>query len=233
MAYPDARLAYHPLTFGWLCDELVRRVTGASVGRFYEEFIRQKLGIEAWIGLPASLEPRVSKVSLGESFVRPDVTGAPDYARRVYFNPPLFGTPLPWNLPKFHQAEIPAVNGIATARAMAKYMACLASDGRVEDGRLWSPEIIAEASMEYARAVDPFSGEECAFGLGFELQTDRKYFGPPADAFGQCGAGGSVHGAWPSLGIGFSYCMNEMRHPASDLRGRRLLQALYDTCSKA
>jgi CubicO group peptidase (beta-lactamase class C family) len=66
-----------------------------------------------------------------------------------------------------------------------------------------------------------------AFGVGFELQTERMLLGPHLDAFGHGGAGGSVHGAWPSRGTGFSYVTNRLRDSAApDPRATRLLEAL-------
>src|SRR4051812_11343766 len=60
---PRAVAAYHPLTYGWLCGELIRRVDGRSIGRFFAEEVAGPLGLEIWIGLPAALEPRVAVLS--------------------------------------------------------------------------------------------------------------------------------------------------------------------------
>jgi hypothetical protein len=67
-----------------------------------------------------------------------------------------------------------------------------------------------------------------SFGVGFQLQTDDLALGPPRDAFGHGGAGGSLHGCWPAHGTGFSYTMNLLcDDPAMDHRGAALLDALY------
>jgi hypothetical protein len=69
-------------------------------------------------------------------------------------------------------------------------------------------------------------------GIGFQLQTSLAVYGPPSDAFGHDGAGGSVHGAWPSQRVGFSYAMNLLRDKGSpDPRPQALLAALYDAVS--
>jgi CubicO group peptidase (beta-lactamase class C family) len=66
------------------------------------------------------------------------------------------------------------------------------------------------------------------YGVGFELQTELRPLGPPADAFGHTGAGGSIHCAWPSHGVGASYVMNELRDDNDvDPRAQALLKALY------
>jgi CubicO group peptidase (beta-lactamase class C family) len=220
----DQRAAYHALTYGWLCDALVRRVAGVSVGRLFAAEVAGPLGLEAWIGLPEELEGRVSELTMRNFEVE---VPASDYGRRVYFNPPVFADPLPWNAPELHAAENAAVGGIGTARSLARLYGCLAEGGSLDGVRLCSPEAIANAAALRVRATEPYADEPMAFGLGFELQSELMAFGPPLDAFGHTGAGGSVHGAWPRHRAGFSYCMNEMRTMPGDRRGRRLLEALY------
>ena len=66
-----------------------------------------------------------------------------------------------------------------------------------------------------------------AFGVGFELQTELGTLGPPANAFGHTGSGGSAHGAWPDERVGFSYAPTELRSFDGDDRARRLLAALH------
>jgi CubicO group peptidase (beta-lactamase class C family) len=227
--WPDAgRLAYHALTYGWLCDAIVRRTAGLSTGELFARRIAGPLGLDAWIGLPAEQEHRVSTLDGSHYTFEMKPVGDADggYAQLIYENPPLFAAPLPWNTAPFHVAEVPAANGIATARSVARYYSCLASGGSLGDVRVWSQAAVEDARAERSRGVDPFSGETCAFGLGFALQTHEAYLGPVADAFGHGGAGGSTHGAWPDAGIGFSYCMNQMRAEETDMRGRNLLAAL-------
>jgi hypothetical protein len=67
-----------------------------------------------------------------------------------------------------------------------------------------------------------------AFGVGFELQTELRSLGPPANAFGHTGSGGSVHGAWPDERVGFSYVPTELRSSETDDRARRHLAALFE-----
>lgn len=221
--WSDGRLAYHGLTYGWLCDGLVRRVDGRSVGGYFADEIAKPLGLEAWIGLPPELEHRVSSLTMRDYAADPPASA---YGRRVFFNPPVFVDPLPWNRPEFHTAELAGVNGVASARSIARYYACLAHGGELDGVRLCSPAAVESAAAPRTRGVDPYALEEVAFGLGFELQNSEMSLGSPADAFGHTGAGGSSHGAWPSQGVGFSYCMNEMRPEAPDRRARRVLAAL-------
>jgi CubicO group peptidase (beta-lactamase class C family) len=225
--------AYHALTYGWLCGELVRRIDGRSVGRFFADEVAQPLGLELFIGLPAELEARVSRLELAgtwgkETVFAPDLAARDDLVRAVWANPPVWTRDgFPWNDQVYHQAEIPAANAIGTARAIATLYGSL--------DRLMSPETLALGRTELERRFDPLADEPQSFGVGFELQTEHKTFGPLPEAFGHTGAGGSTHGAWPGQRIGFSYAMNLMHddHPDGDPRPRALLDALHRSCSGA
>lgn len=233
---PRAARCYHPLTFGWLCGELLRRVDGRSIGRFFAEVVAEPLELEIYIGLPEELEPRVSRLELFESwptlpYFDPSQIAEDPLSSAAWSNPPLFvRESFPWNGRLFHAAEIPGGGAIATARSMATLYGNL--------DRILAPETLALATAELERRVDGFSPPEetleAVYGAGFALQSDLMEMGPPADAFGFGGAGGSTHGRWPGLEVGFSYAMNMMRDdfPEVDLRSQALLEALY-RCVKA
>jgi CubicO group peptidase (beta-lactamase class C family) len=232
---PRARHVYHGLTFGWLCGELIRRVAGCSVGRFFAREVAGPLGLDVWIGLPVEEERRVSRIELAadwstDASVR--AAAADELLQAVWANPPIWErATFPWNDPAFHAAEIPGANAIGTPRALAKLYAGLE--------QILSEETLALGRTELERRVEPLLNEPQAFGVGFQLQTEIKQLGPPVDAFGHGGAGGSVHGAWPTQRVGFSYAMNLMRddHGGADPRAQALLDALHrcvdDRCTAA
>ncbi len=224
---------YHAMTFGWLCGELVRRVDGRSIGRFLREEVAEPLDLEVWIGLPAGLEDRVALLERDPEFDREQAQIiANDDADRIVWsilsNPPRFSDgELAANLPLWHAAEIPATNGIVTARSLARLYGCLARRGAIEGVRLLSPDTLDLVRGCVARGTDPYFGK-LAYAMGFQVQTSKMELGPPADAFGHTGAGGSVHGAWPSLRTGFSYAPNLLGSLAvSDPRAEALLGALH------
>jgi CubicO group peptidase (beta-lactamase class C family) len=214
---PGERLAYHALTYGWLCGGLLRRIDGRSIGRFFAEEVAQPLGLELWIGLPSELEPRVATLvrdpGYSVSFAGDDVS-----LLEAQYGP-LLGR-FPWNEPAFHAAEIPAANAIGTARSIALLY------GRLD--RVLRPETIALGRTELSRGPCAITGYSYAFGVGFELQTELGTLGPPPGAFGHTGSGGSSHGAWPAERVGFSYVPTELRSFEDDGRARRVLAALYD-----
>ncbi len=232
----DPRLAvmYHALTYGWLCGELVRRVDGRSVGRFLAEEVAAPLDLELWLGLPEELEQRVSALRYGHGWSDSLVALADAFPgdplwTAMWENPPIFPLDdLPWNRRTWHAAEIPGGGAIGTARSIARLYGALACGGTLDGVRLLSAESVALASTSLASGPDPYSEELLNFGIGFELQTTEARYGPPAQAFGHTGAGGSVHGVWPDHRVGFSYAMNEMRdEPEGNLRARALLEALH------
>ena len=224
---PRAGLCYHALTFGWLGGELVRRVDGRSVGRFFAEEIAGPLGLEAWIGLPAELESRVSTLELAPDWpqsphLREETFAEDSLLRSIWGNPPLFSrASFPCNLPEFHQAEMPALGGIGTARSIARLYASLDT--------ILNPQALELGRTTLSQGWDAAHAGPVRFGVGFQLQTENMRFGPEPDAFGHDGAGGSVHGAWPAQRVGFSYAMNLMRDDPEDRRSPALLEALYSS----
>jgi hypothetical protein len=183
------------------------------------------LDLEIWIGLPAELEPRVSTVELADTWgggIGVLAGGvADDPLRRAVDNPPRYDLDnFPWNERAWHAAEVPSSNGIGTARSIARFYANL--------DQLLSPATLRLGSTPLSTRYDPLLDKVTSFGVGFELQTDRLPLGPPLDAFGHGGAGGSKHGRWPRHRLGFSYAMNLLHDEASDMRGPALLGALYN-----
>lgn len=236
---PRSAFVYHPLTYGWLCGEIVRRVDGRSVGAFFAQEIARPLGLDLWIGIGPELEDRVARLEYAPDWgtlfsVDESEAEADPLKAAVYANPPGH-TPEDnfWNLPAFHQAEIPAATAIGTARSIARLYGCLARGGELDGVRIVSEGTLAGGRRERSRGVDPFLGEPMAFGVGFQLQTEIMGFGPPPDAFGHRGAGGSVHGAWPTERVGVSYAMNQLRNSHMvDPRAEALLTNLYSAVKR-
>jgi CubicO group peptidase (beta-lactamase class C family) len=229
---PRASETYQPITFGSLCAEILRRIDGRTVGTFFAEEIAQPLELELWIGLPDELEPRVSTIELASDWAARQPTEteltADALLAHTRSNPPLDGTPLAWNMRQWHAAEIPGVNAIGSARSIARFYGCLACGGELDGVRILSDHTLRIARRAVVDRIDPLSRTPTAFGAGFGLQTDWRPFGPPGDAFGHSGLGGSIHGAWPSCRLGFSYAMNRLLAPPTvDARSTALLFALH------
>ena len=218
---PGTAHGYHAGTYGWLVGEVVRRISGKSVGTFFADEVAGPLGLDFWIGLPESEESRVVPM-IGIDLQDSDVDEQALTERRrtlletardpdSLLNRPSTTTAPDMNSRAFHAAEIPAGNGITDARSLARMYASLIGDG-VDGVRLLNDETVARASAEQANGRDEVMGIETRFGLGFSL--DGTYGGE--SAFGHGGAGGSLGFADPKAEIAFGYVMNKMQLVAND-----------------
>jgi CubicO group peptidase (beta-lactamase class C family) len=222
---PRAQFCYHAFTYGWICGELVYRIDGRRIGEFFDQEVAEPLGLELWLGLPDGLKSRVAVLALAPTWpssrpLLPDAHKEDALLHSIWGNPPLFAhESFPWNDAAFRAAELPAVGAVGTARSIARLYASL--------GELLSPETLELATTTLSSGRDEAHEEDRRFGVGFALQTEGRALGPPDDAFGHGGAGGSAHGCWPARRIGFSYAMNLMRDDeGDDPRAGALLRAL-------
>jgi CubicO group peptidase (beta-lactamase class C family) len=226
---PNTGHGYHVGTYGWLAGEVIRRVTSQTVGEFVAEKIARPLGLELWIGLPEAMEARVSPMIPAP----PPAPGAQidvftarmldptTLLHRAFVNPPLPGSV--FNERAFHAAEVPAANGITTARSLARmYAACI---GEIDGTRLLTPETLEQATAVQSAGEDLVLGYETRYATGFQLSFP---FRPMAGegSFGHYGMGGSVGFAQPERGLAFAYVMNQMLPSGGvDPRSRSLIEA--------
>ncbi|TDC13198.1 class A beta-lactamase-related serine hydrolase [Streptomyces sp. 8K308] len=201
---PGSAYGYHAWVIGALTGEVVRRATGRSIQELYEARIRAPYGLDFFLGLPESLEPRFVPVRPQPG--PPPAAPRPDSLTGIAFNQ--HATP-PTDLVSFAntrrtRALGPASSGgVGNARGLARMYA--AAMGEV-DGRpaLLRPETIAEFTKARWTGTDLVTGERDHFLLGFEAQGVR-YPGLGPDAFGHSGAVGAQSFAAPARGIAYSY----------------------------
>jgi CubicO group peptidase (beta-lactamase class C family) len=216
---PGTAHGYHALTIGWLLGELVRRISGRSLGTYFRDEIARPLGLDLHIGLPDAEHHRVAEMSeIPTDQIDPDAIGLAQIimsdpqsmAALAFMNPPSMA--LGVNNPEWRRAEIPGANGHGTARDLARVYGGLARGGTLDGVHLLKPESIARASAEQSFGPDLVLQINTRFGLGFMLPQDRldARFGPSPRAFGHPGAGGSLGFADPDNRIGFGYVMNRM-----------------------
>lgn len=230
---PDAKHGYHAVTFGWLLGEVIRRVSGKTTGRYFRDEIAGPLGLDAHIGLAEIDHARCAELRPG----RRDPAEAPTLFARIFAEPEsmtarAFTNPISVALPtsvasrEWRAAELPSVNGHATARAIAGLY------GSIAAGRLLSRESVDRARTERSYGDDAVLGVTTRFGLGYMLSQPDDPFGPNAGSFGHPGAGGSVGFADPSLGLGFGYVTNRMgTRILLDPRAKLLIEAVYASLS--
>jgi CubicO group peptidase (beta-lactamase class C family) len=229
----DSTHGYHALTFGWLAGELVRRVTGKSLGDFVREEIAGPLGVEMHVGLPPALEPRVAhlmahpipKFSPEEVKTLMETSGPGTKGASALSLNGAFGQGA-FNRKDVHQSQLPGANGISNARSLARIYAALVSD---IDG----VHLLGEPTRNRATTSNTPHGEmdeilmsATDFAMGFMLHSERTPFAGPT-SFGHNGAGGSCAFAQPSRELGFAYVMNTMMTTIDgDPRPARLIAAV-------
>jgi CubicO group peptidase (beta-lactamase class C family) len=234
---PGAEHGYHAQTYSWLLGELVRRVTGRGIGRWVAEEIARPLGLDLWIGLPGEEAHRVGRLGPvaeppaaegGGLRLRPKRSVAEAYRDPASLTRRAFEAidPLPdENDPAYRAAELPASNGISTARALARFYA--ATIGDVDGGRrLFAPATLTLARTEESAGPDRVLVVPTRFGLGFMLHGPASPLLGPG-SFGHPGRGGSLGFADPESGIALGYTTNGMRKGVTaDPRAQALIRAV-------
>ena len=233
---PGTAHGYHAVTFGWLLGELVRRITGRSLGTFFRDEIAGPLGLDFWIGLPAEAEPRVARITPPPPVDPQDPFGAAlldqgSLTRRAFMNPStLFFAGGAEFARQLRAAEIPAANGMANARGLAGMYAPLAAGS----ARLVDAVTLTRMSAVESEGPDRILVHATRFASGFMKSIDggplhRARLGPNQAAFGHVGAGGSLGMADPSAGVAIGYAMNRMGDGLLlNERGQSLVDAVYD-----
>ncbi|AUA11760.1 serine hydrolase [Streptomyces sp. SID8382] len=240
---PGTAHGYHAQTYSWLLGELVRRVTGRTIGRWIAEEIARPLGLDLWLGLPEEQRGRVGRIAAVEPPAAPASAGPRLRPKRsvaeAYQDPESLTrrafaaiTPVPdENDPAYLAAELPASGGVATAEALARFYAALIGplpSARTvrSGGRLFAPATLTMARTEESAGPDQVLVVGTRFGLGYMLHGPAcPLLGP--GSFGHPGRGGSLAFADPEARIGFAYVTNGMRRGVTaDPRAQALVRAV-------
>jgi CubicO group peptidase (beta-lactamase class C family) len=246
---PGAESGYHAVTFGFLVGEVVRRASGKRVGQFLRDEVCAPLGLaDMYIGTPASVEPRIAKLKnrmviapemmkqiqerlqAGEDMMSPlamralgmrpgDLTQQQDHV---------------FDTPAGHQAEVPAANGIMTARDLARLYACLGGHGELDGVRLLTEERVRTMSSQQTYRPDRVLVFDIGYALGYMTGgTEGWPQGPRVSAFGHAGLGGSIGYCDPEIELAFGFTTNAL---ALDLIGygrTAALAAAARACAEA
>lgn len=233
---PGRFVGYHPVTFGWLVGEVVRRVSGRSPGRYFREEIAEPLGVDFHIGLGDAEISRCADITMLEppaelDFSKPSLGAEPNLVMLAFMNPMGNGD---HNCEAHRRAEIPAINRHGSARGLARLYGALAAGGTLDDFEVLSRETTENLCLEEFDGVERTLGIDGRFGRDFMLNSGSVgrgiHFGSSPRAFGHPGAGGSVGFADPDARLGFGYVCNRMGSElVSDPRARTLIEA----CTRA
>jgi CubicO group peptidase (beta-lactamase class C family) len=213
---PGTKHGYHARTYGWLLGEIVRRITGKSLGTYFHDELAGPLGLDFHIGLPDEHHGRVAFITVvppPPPGARPNLaeimrTQPESFTARAFLNPPSHRIPHVTNTAQWRRAEIPASNGHGTAGSIARLYGALACGGTIDGITVLSKEGIERARTEQSRGPDEVLIVETRFGLGFMMPVPGATMGPNERAFGHPGMGGSLGFADPEARVGFGYVMN-------------------------
>jgi CubicO group peptidase (beta-lactamase class C family) len=176
---PGTTHGYHAVTYGWLAGELVRRVDGRRIGQYFAEEVAGPLGLDFWIGLPESEEPRVSRLEAAPPPTDPEALammmqiagpGTMGFNALFMSGVMLAGPADAFNSRAVHATEMPAANGITTARSLARMYA--ATVGSVDGVRLVDDATVDAVRAEAVNGPDACLVVPSRFGMGFMLDGE-------------------------------------------------------------
>ena len=241
---PGTRHGYHGLTFGWLVGEVVRRVSGKSIGEFFHAEVAQPLAVACDIGTPRSALRSVATVrewpqrraATSAAHARPDASTRA--GQSILAGPhgdlfvdeqgdPRFATFM--NTPAVLEAEIGSINATATARALARIYSAL-----MTDGELVTRPSVDRFREEQVNGRDAVMAAPTRWAVGYTRESPSlapglpRQHGPNDRAFGHMGAGGQLAFADPERGVACGFVRNHLEHQALALMGATLVAAFYD-----
>jgi len=222
---PGSQSGYHAISQGYLLGEIVKRVTGRSLGTFFADEVAGPLGADFHIGTPESCDPRIARVIPPSSGIGGDDIAPDSIAMRTLANPAL-GAEFSWRK-DWRRAEIPAAGGHGNARSVALCHTPTACGGTARGVTLLSDEGVARIFDAQYEGADLILPAELKMGMGFGLPSPMLPVPNPRTCFWG-GWGGSLAIIDVDAGMSFSYVMNKMGEgTAGDLRGASLLMAAY------
>ena len=224
---PGTKCGYHAATFGWLNGEVLRRITGQSVGQFLRSQVSGPLNADAFVGLSEQEQARTAETVpppwFGEWLFDKLLALGGREGGMAFNNPPRPSAAA--NTRRWQEAEIPSSNGHASARGLARMYEPLALGGKVGEVRLLSAANVERARKEQIFQKDIVIGMPQKRSLGFMLSSGVNDPLPPT-GLGHPGKGGSFGFADPAQRLAFGYVMNKMII-GIDTRAADLCRSVY------
>lgn len=214
---PGTVAAEHALTYGHLVGELVRRLSGRTIGEFLAEEIARPWGLDLGVGLSATDMARCAELVYGDPDWPVTILGdAGSLRARALGNPSGCLDLAVLNSGLWRGSQVPAVNMHATAAAVARFYAGLLDGGVLGGVRLWSAETVAEATRVQYDGPDLLLERDVRWSLGMQVDDDTSW--------GMGGIGGNLGYADPVRGYALGYVT---RHLAGFERVDTLIEALH------
>ena len=227
---PGTIPAYHPITYGPLIGEVVRRITGKTLKAFFADEIARPLGADYHIGAPPECDARVSPMIQGSPLIEPTGDLIKD---RAYHNPLM--TPQLASTVAWRRAEFGGSNGHGNARSVALVQSVLACGGEVNGVRLLSRAGCERALEVQADGRDRVIDFDIRWGLGYALENPSivAIYGPHvAGRRIACwgGSGGSFVINDLDARMSVAYVMNHhQEHGGIDPRGIGIMRAAFES----
>ena len=228
---PGTQSGYHAITQGYLLGEVVRRITGQTIGSFFREQIAEPLGADFHIGVDPKDFDRIGELIPPPTPIVDPNAPAPDQQSIGYktFISPASDVSQT-RTAEWRQAEIPAANGHGNARSVVKAQTVLANHGSAFGVSLLSKETCLSVMQEQTNGLDLVLGVPMTFGLGYGLRSETSPMGVNPNTCFWGGYGGSSIVVDLDANVCFSYVMNKMEAGAlGDPRGFGLGAALFST----
>ncbi|MFX0081843.1 MAG: serine hydrolase domain-containing protein [Candidatus Hodarchaeota archaeon] len=231
---PGTKSGYHGITHGYLLGELVRRITGKSLGTFFKEEVADPLNADFHIGFGKEHDKRVADLIPFKAPQEGDLgfgdTDPNSIFNRVFSNPELTTEHIKTR--EWRAAEIPAAGGHGNARSIARIASTIACGGEVDGVRILKTETIKKAMEEQNYMKDLVLLMPIRWGLGFGIPSKEIPY-PSQNTVWWGGAGGSLVVMDLDNKISLSYVMNQMKMTTmGDRRTARLIMSLYAGLNK-
>ena len=220
---PGSQSGYHAITQGHLIGEIVRRVSGQSIGNFFRQEIAEPTGADFHIGADASLDARISNLIPPKSGPAPQ---SASIAGRTFANPRVDATQPGQRA--WRAAEIPAANGQGNARSIVRAQTAMANGGQAFGKTILSEAGTKRIFEQQTDGTDLVLGVPLTFGLGYGLNGAATPISPNKNTCFWGGYGGSSVIVDQDARLCFSYVMNKMETGLlGDPRGFGLAAAMY------
>ena len=220
---------YHSATLGFIAGELIRRVTGQTIGQFIRRNFQERLSADYFIGLTAEEQVRCATMvrSAGNSISAAKAADPQSIEARIWKSLPADET---FNSVAWRSNEIPSVNGHGTARGVAKIYGALANGGVLDGVHVVDMNSLAPFLEEQLPSPLPSVAQRLRMAVGFMLNTKpHRAIGPHPESFGHSGAGGSQAFCDPVEQLGFCYTTNLMQNGTeTGIRAESLINAAFD-----
>jgi CubicO group peptidase (beta-lactamase class C family) len=232
---PGTGHGYHALTYGWLVGEVVRRVTGQSVGEAFTALVAGPLGARAWFGVPQEELASVAVLAMASEINVDALPLSPELApvKRAFtlggaFPGTVAGNGTGLSDPAIQAAEVPGGGAVATARALAEiWSSTILSTNVTQPLPKDVVRDMVHVQSSGQQILGPQGIPQPSWGTGFMLDSpDRPFL--TSSSFGHDGTGGQLAFADPTHGIGFGFVTNDVQG-AGDTRALDILDALRNT----